>query len=418
MKSPEYYGAAGDGVADDTLAWQSAIDSGETVKAESSKYKCGKLTITSDTIIDCNNAEFIVTDAILFDCYGEIIKETVESDYIANQKNYTLSDTFTGIAFIEGTNHVFKQRSYYKGGSVERFVNGVLTSSIPVDITSPTVHELDTICVNIKNISNVKFEDIENAVIVKLQYNENSVVENVNTDNVCYSVLALWQCYNCTYKDSTFSIAQYKTYATNYYPIGIYDSCYTKITNINGYCEGWHCISTGNHTLCRQTKVDNCVLVSDYPIPAYGDHPNGIETLIKNSDLTSVGVGVKSKIVNCIIRANVGDSMCRVNLDCCSVDGLAEYEIVDCDFYPEDQSFAGIRVYCSPQSSGYDYDYYFNSLKVVNCKNKSITIQMPIINGVASAITGTTRIDTISVKESTMQIACPAKTSTEMFSEY
>lgn len=410
MTSPEYYGAVGDGIADDTLAWQNAIDSGQPIKAESSKYLCGTLNVTRDAEIDCNNAEFIAKDTILFNCYGSVEKETVESSYTANQVNYRLSDNFTGIAHIYGVNNVFKSRSYYKGGSTESFSNGLLQARIPVDIETPTVYELNTITVKISNIANVTFVDSTNAVIIKMQYVRDSVVENVNMTNLCYSVVQFWQCYKCTYKNSTFDIPQYGDVSTNYYPVEILDTCYTKLLNLTGHCVGWHCATTGNHTLCRQTLVDNCTFSSDYAIPAYGDHENGIETTIKNSNLTSVGLGVLGSIENCTIKANVMYQMCRILLGCCSVDGLAVYSIRNCEFYPENESYSGICVYLSPQSSGYNYDYYFDKLTVENCTNKSKTISMNIKNLISGNVTGTVDIDTITVKDSSPLIQATAKT--------
>lgn len=405
MKSPEYYGAIGDGIADDTYAWQQAINSGEDVLAESKKYKCGKLDVSSNISIDCNGAEFVATDGILFDCKGSVFKTLSAQDYIANTSNYNTGDNFTGIAHIQGTNNMFKQISYYKGGSTEHFTNGLLDVKIPVDIIEPTIYELNTITVKIKNIDNVTFDNEINAVIVRLQYTRDCIVENVNMTNVCYAIVSIFQSYNNTYKDSTFNIPQYRTWATNYYPIGIYDSCYTKIINVKGHCTGWHCISTGNHTLCRGTRVSNCELSISYPIPAYYDHENGIETIIENSSVQSLGLGVGSKVNNCKIHNNNNQDYCWVLLHMCSIEGLANYEITNTVFYPlVGQEHASIGIYCSPRDSGNEQDYYFDKLLVRNCKNATNGFAYSIESQIASRITGETTVKDITVINSNLLI--------------
>ena len=407
--TPEIYGAIGDGIVDDTQAWQDAIDSGLPVLALGKTYKCGKLTVTKDADIDCGMASFICTDSILFDCYGTAETGTEEADYTAFG-DYTLSDTFTGIAYILGTNNIFKQRSGYVGGSVEHFYNGKMDTVIPIDITGVTVYRLNTIQVNIRNISNVTFETTLGALIIKQVYCAYSVISNVNMTNVCYSVVYLNKCFKCTYRDSHFDIPRYGSYATNYYPVLVGNSCYTLVENIYGRAEGWHCIDTGGSTLCRKTRVANCELYTDYPIPSYFDHENGIETVLENCIMSSAGVSCLGRIINCDIHCDKDYSNCCVLVEGSSVEGLAKYIIENCRFYPQ-SSNAEIMLHCSPYEAGVSYDYYMDNVKIINCESLNPDYPLVVSDKFASAITGQKTIKDIYVINSELTVtAVPQNT--------
>lgn len=401
--TPEMYGAIGDGVTDDTSAWQAAVNSGKKVRAASSKYRCGTIYVTTDADIDCNNAEFSCKDVTLFDCRGTSESGTTEADYTANG-DYTLTDTFTGIAYISGTNNVFKHRSYYRGGSVEHFHDGKLDTQIPIDITGVTVYRLNTIQVNIRNIANVVFDGANSLRIIYQEYCAYSVIENVNMTSLCYSVVNFDRCFKCTYRDSHFDTPQYHTYGDYYYPVAIYDSCYTTIENIHGHNVGWHCITTSGQTLCRGTKVVNCELYCDYPIPAYGDHPNGVETTITGSTLSSAGLGPLGRLTNCDIVCCKENDMCHVNLSVCSVDGLGVHTIESCRFYPQNSQYAAVRILCDPNDEGLSYDYYYNHLAVSNCRNMVPAVPMNIKKLAFIRVTGEVTVDTVSVMNTNLPV--------------
>lgn len=407
--TPEEYGAAGDGITDDTEAWQNAINSGKMVVAGSKMYKCGTIVVTEDADINCNNAAFVCTEAVLFSCLGSAEEGTAEKDYLS-YGDYSLSDQYTGIVYLVGKNNIFKQRDYYVGGSIEAFHDGKLNTQIPIDITGITAYRLDTIQANIRNISDVFFTTDEvYKVIIQQRYCAFSIIENVNMSHECYSVIQFNECFKCTYRDSRLDIPQYREKGQYYYPIEMLNTCYTTIENVYAHCIGWHCITTGSKTLCRGTKVLNCELYSDYAIPAYGDHPNGIETTIINSTVSSAGLGALGRLVNCDIVCCKDNDRCQVNLDMCSVNGLAHYVIENCRFYPQSRQYSSIRAVCSPRDSGINEEYYFNSLSVVNCRNMNSEVIMAIKQDVSSKVTGETACEVLNVINSNLSIEMDAE---------
>ena len=373
--TPEMYGAVGDGVTDDTTAWQDAVDSGYPVLAKSDTYRTGTINVTSDTVIDCNNATFICIEKTLFECTGTAENGVLEANYTAYTP-YDLSDSYTGIAMIKGNNNVFPQRNYYYGGSIESFVNGRLQGTIPVNITSPLVYKLNTIKVDIRNIKEVSFDtdDIVGARVIHQIRCAFSNISNINVSNTCYSVITFDTCFKCSIEDCNIVQPDYYGIAgDNYYPIAIIDSCYTIIRNTYVYCIGWHAVSTGGEILCRRTEVVNCELYSDYTT-GYDDHENAIETIIKDSTVSAILAGALCNIDNVKITGGTSAAQAgargRISLHMYAIEKLAEYTLKNISF---DRNTGAYHIYGFleiPSASGYAADYYWNKLTVSNCKTE------------------------------------------------
>lgn len=394
--SPEMFGAVGDGIADDTVAWKKAIESGADIKAGSGKtYKVNTLEITRDTYIDCNDANFVCTGTTLFSCIGNAETETDEKDYTAYDAGYTLSDEYTGIVYLYGTNTIFSKKAYYVGGSIERFSKGRLASSIPVEITDVKARRIHPIKVDICNIRNVKFDNSipglftssnVKPVIISQEYCAYSEIKNVNMTNLCYCVIRLDKCYNISYSDSHFDIPEYpyipegasrtKRLWLNNYPINILNSSYTKVENVDGHNHDWHCITTGGRTLCRKTEVHNCRFISNSEY-AYLDHINGIETNISNCVISGIAVSGLSRVSETAVLpiANGKQNPCKIIIFPVDVESISTATIENCIFYPMQKTYQnkqvtnGIFAYVSNSDLVNSYSYVLRQLKVINCEN-------------------------------------------------
>lgn len=60
--TPEMFGAIGDGIADDTDAFQHAVDNGYNISLISNKYKISTVQIKKTVHINCNNADITITE--------------------------------------------------------------------------------------------------------------------------------------------------------------------------------------------------------------------------------------------------------------------------------------------------------------------------------------------------------------------
>jgi hypothetical protein len=143
---------------------------------------------------------------------------------------------------------------------------------------------------------------------------------------------------------------------------------------------------------------------------SYEDHENGIETVIRNSKITSIGVGILSRIENSKIVPNPSGKYSRVFFHMCNVPNLATGEILNSVFTPSDGTYASlIGIYCSPRETAYGENYYFGSLVVRGCSNSIPTRTVPIKRTISSYITGNIVIDSVTVIDSNFPITAEPK---------
>lgn len=397
--SPEMYGAKGDGITDDTTAWQTAVNSGKNVCAKSKIYKCGRIDVTNNVSIDCNGAEFVCTNEFLFYCSGEIA-DTLEGEnnYTAGQIDYTISDTdYSGYGMILGTNNWEPMRSYYLAGAVGFFDSGIFTDVIPVDCTTPSVIKINPITIAIKNISNVSFLNTAGYMIY-VKYGVNCVFENLKVTNQAYSCITLERCYKTKITSVLFDLPLYTGSAVNTYTINMLESCYTAIRDSYISNPFWNAIGVGGNYLSCFNLVDNCKAHSKGAY-AIGNHENSLMMTITNCVTDAIGVTAGCYVDHCTIRPNARNG-CVIHVTCCAVKDIAKYVIKNVQFMPnkDNTNVVGIQFYAGAQTTG-NTGYYddvtienvFNVVKPAGTDTTRIAV-LDSYNGFSSIVWGTVKI--------------------------
>lgn len=376
--SPEMFGAKGNGTADDTIAWQKAVDSGKNVVALSSKYLCSQINITRNISIDCNNAEFTCSSPILFNAAGEE-KATLtgQTDYSANLSDYQIADEahadYSGFAVLQGTNNFDTSRSYYHGGFACTFSNGKIDCAYPIDVTNNqngiTIKIVDPITISIKNLGNVvrSGSGATETSAIKITYGLNCIVENVNASSLMGThAIAFWSCLNCVCRNSKIA-KTYGTTGSDSYIVAFLDSSFCKVKDSYLYNQYWHCISLGGNYLCYKNSVDNCILLNDSG-RAYSDHENAVGTMLLNSVIASAAVAGQVIIDNVRIVSNKdGNKSCHILVQGQTDSRLCGASMCNVDFMPDDASSScGVLLNNYPQSSATDRTFIFDKLCLKN----------------------------------------------------
>lgn len=340
--TPEQYGAIGDGVTDDTQAWQDAVDSGFNVIATKSVYKCGQINVTENITIDCNGARFICLDSKLFYCYGEVTETLVnESDYSANQADYAITDanysSYTGFAMLKGSNNYFATRDYFRAGFVCEFWDGKITTSYPIDVTGVSIEIISPITVHIFGIGDITQSNTDDDQTIVVKYGFGCTISNcVIEHSGAYIVINLDSCLECLCDNVNIKhMSAIASKDNNSYLISFSNSSFCAVKNSYMYNKNWHCITTTDVYLCYHNVIDNCKLYSDLQL-AFCDHDNARNTIIINTTASSLGVCGLAVIDNCNILsvAQATYKPCEIIVYTASTIDNAIYSISNVKFFP------------------------------------------------------------------------------------
>lgn len=392
--SPEFYGAVGDGTADDTAAWQSAVDSGKNVQALGKVYKCGTIEVTKNISIDCNGADFNCSSAKLFDIKGSVTTTlTGQSNYSANQVGYQITNqaysNYTGFAMLQGTNNFDESRTTYLGGFVCTFHNGVLDGSYPIDVKNGTdnltVLLISPITVRLTNVGNVIHLNSGTNYAIQISYGFGCVVENINAKpTTSYIFVDLYNCLKCICQNIRIT-GELGSTGTNSYMVAMSNSSYCVVRDSYIYNKHWHCVTTGNRYLCYRNLIDNCVLMS-YDAYAYCDHENGVGTIVQNSTVEGIVPGFKSVVNNVLVISRNNSSKDAILLIRAPTDKkLSGATVTNLTFLPNDASNCLIYLDSYPNENG--KTFYYDNIKIENVRVISETVTGKFVFGFGSSAT-------------------------------
>lgn len=373
--TPEQYGAIGDGVTDDTAAWQAAVDSGYNVRATAKAYKCGQINVTRNIAIDCNNASFECTESKLFNCEGTVVATlTGEADYTANQTGYVITDDqysgYTGVAMLKGSNNFEASRPYYRGGFVCEFHVGYMTTSFPIDVTDVTIEIIDPIKVHISNVGDIKQTISTNDCSISIKYGFGCTIRDSNIQHSgAYVVILLDSCLNCIV-DNCNIMQSYTSSDNNSYLVSFSNSSFCSVINSYMFNKNWHCITTGDTYLCYHNMVDKCHLYT-YGSVACEDHENALNTIVTNSVVAGIGLSGMGVVDNCDIVSNMLSPFnCLIRVLLMSNADTAVYNISNVRFMPKtgtNSNYIGVWVQASVRNMS--ATYYLKRLNLTNVKN-------------------------------------------------
>lgn len=378
--SPEMFGAYGDGIHDDTIAWNKAVSMKRDVKAFEKTYLTGQINVANNIEIDCGNANFICNSTTLFKITGKIVTTLInQTDYTKNDTNYTIANTqyqnYSGMVFIYGNNNFQEDRDYYLGGFAATFKNGKINNAYPIPITNTQIDIINPITIKLHNINNIVHQNSQStAISIYILYGYGCEINNINCKNaVCYTTLCLEKSLNINMNNLNIT-QEIQTSDNNSYIIAVRDSSFCNLTNSYLYNRYWHTYTTGGQYLCYRNTIDKCELLASNA-PSMSDHRNALGTTITNSTTSGItvsGMATLKNIVNTSVREH-NSKRCTIALMPMSIEDNAIYNISDVILVPDNTcTFCGVILESDVQVTGKTFYYKDIKLKNIKCNSNIV----------------------------------------------
>ena len=414
-KTPEMFGAVGDGETDDSEAVQDAVDAGYVVRFADNKtyYLASPVSITHDChLIGGKNTVIktatpsggTVNDAIV--ASGTLKKTTtLTTDYDSdgstdNSGNqFTLSD-MTGISIgdilvIEAQDqyYSYSRQYYYLGGVLlvsDIYNSHIYTSnSLPWDIENTenvTVKVYSAPTVIIENMEFVSDLDSRGnyKYFVKLSECKNCVIRNCKMTEMDNGV-SIKHCVNTIVDCVTVSKSKYdNSLSGDGYGILVDSSTETIIQRVLAVC-AQGCVSLGGTIPCIDTFIYNCNLNSECRGIGIDMHENSYNIIVEDSTLGGVSLYGTAKINRCRIINNLraGTSEGAIILRGNHNPKWADFTITNCTF---DGNNTCVQITIPiPQDPIQSFESIIGNIEVSNCNGGLLEYVVESRTGITSS---------------------------------
>lgn len=304
------FGAVGDGVTDDTAAFNAAIAAcpdGGTVTTKGKTYLISDITLNRSVNFDLNGAT-IINGQLIFN--GSLSTQTVTLGAISADSAYVPlngANIFESgdIVFMTSSENFQPMRTYYKKGGVYRITYttdeqcGIIPSTVfSTQTGTTTLAKISPVTVGIKNgkfTSNTPTYPISG---VRINYGAHCIVENCQFEKRAIEVYFTY-CYGNTVRNCVFS-ENNDNAAASIYGVDVATCTYTLIDHITGRA-GQHMITTGGWECCLYTTVRDSELCSIATKQTYAiaEHENAVGTTLDNCYVETCMSALNFRAVNC-----------------------------------------------------------------------------------------------------------------------
>lgn len=313
---PKSFGAVGDGLTDDTLAFTEAINyinEGGKLKPSPGQYYVDNLVITKDIEVDFTGVK-INSGANGIKFQGSLKSEkTVTENYNPETSKNTLTlNNTSGIEVGDIINIVSSELFdltrlyYYKGCNA--LVTKIEGNKVHFSLTMPFSMSASSIVVKIYKPISAKvtggliygygnLSDSTNGL--SFEYCKDVLIEKTNTDNFKTNIL-ISRCVNTTINNVQTGRAKSIGDTFDGYGVSVYSSTNTVFNEVVTK-SGQHGITNGGREVCFGLTINNSNLQAETTSLSFGAHSNIYDVFINGSTLYGMSLFGNVTVRDCIV---------------------------------------------------------------------------------------------------------------------
>ena len=407
--TPEMFGAVGDGVTDDSVAFQSAVNACNTVHLTEGKtyYLASAINITNDIVISGHNATIktVATGSGAIN-NGLLVRGTLKAEttlttnYVSKTSDDNAGNKFTladmsnvaigDILCIKATDqyYAYTRQYYYLGATllVTDIYDGHIytNTSMPFDITLTENVSVDVYSAPTAQISDINFVgDLAGLgsynALLYLQRCKNAIVQNCTFAQIPCG-LTINQCVNTLVSGVTLSKSKYsETVDGDGYGITVSSSTNTVIDRVVALCSQG-CVDLGGTVPNIDTYITHCNLMSESRAIGIDMHENSYNIVVEDCVLGGVSLYGTAKVNRCRFVNNLRPATNTITSIIYRGSHNAEWstlEVTNCEFVRE--SYLQFSQ-PSPQNPIQAIDAIIGRVLISNCNGEGVISFTPSLN--------------------------------------